>query len=389
MYIVDLFKRLGKKENIPTVIYLVLNVLLTAAILYMFYYAAADINASFWPCLGIGFVVYLISVMIALSPIGEFIIRLQTGCKKIKDPEIANFLEPLFREVYMKAKAANPNISDNVRLFISYDEEPNAFATGRKTVCVTQGMLYQDPEDIKAVLAHEFGHIAHKDTDLIMLISAGNFIVTTLILIIRIICGFFNLILWLTGVVTGSNGMYRIGSWIVMVVVGLFMKLWSMIGVALVMKSSRGHEFLADEFACRLGYRDRLIAFLDAIDGSSKPKGLFAALSASHPCKADRFAYMYSLDLDSPAGLGYDNAYAGYGAPESYGAPVEQQYQYSQYEQPTTQYQQPTTQYQQPTMAAGYAAQPQNSALSASTFCPMCGTQSLGGAYCSGCGYKF
>ena len=30
------------------------------------------------------FVIYLISIVIALSPVGEFIIRIQTGCRKIK-----------------------------------------------------------------------------------------------------------------------------------------------------------------------------------------------------------------------------------------------------------------------------------------------------------------
>lgn len=51
-----------------------------------------------------GFFVYLATIVIALSPIGEFIVRFQTGCKKIKDPEIMSRLEPLFYEVYQKLK---------------------------------------------------------------------------------------------------------------------------------------------------------------------------------------------------------------------------------------------------------------------------------------------
>ena len=57
------------------------------------------------------------------SPIGEFIVRFQTGCKKIKDPEIMSRLEPLFYEVYQKAKMQEPLISDSVRLYMNDDED--------------------------------------------------------------------------------------------------------------------------------------------------------------------------------------------------------------------------------------------------------------------------
>ena len=75
--------------------------------------------------------------------------------------------EPIFREVYTKAKKANPELPDNIKMFISDSKEPNAFATGRKTICVTKGLLNYTDEQIKGVLAHEFGHLAHKDTDAI------------------------------------------------------------------------------------------------------------------------------------------------------------------------------------------------------------------------------
>ena len=42
---------------------------------------------------------------------------------------------------------------------MNHDEAPNAFATGRKTICVTEGMLSMPVEQIKATLGHEFGHL--------------------------------------------------------------------------------------------------------------------------------------------------------------------------------------------------------------------------------------
>lgn len=74
------------------------------------------------------------------------------------------------------------------------DEDPNAFATGRKTICVTEGMLHMPESQIKATLGHEFGHLAHKDTDLILVVSVGNLIVSAFILGIRLVIDLFHLV---------------------------------------------------------------------------------------------------------------------------------------------------------------------------------------------------
>jgi heat shock protein HtpX len=54
------------------------------------------------------------------------------------------------------------------RLYTIPSEQPNAFATGRNlqhaAVAVTEGLLqHLPPEQVKSVLAHEFGHIKNRD----------------------------------------------------------------------------------------------------------------------------------------------------------------------------------------------------------------------------------
>ena len=297
MYLVDFFKRTMRKSNIPVFIYLVLNIFVIALILSL---VTDNGNIPFWKALLIGIVLYSVSLLIALSPIGEWILRLQTGCKKIQNDEQRNFIEPIFREVYDKARAQDPSISDKVKIYMNHDEAPNAFATGRKTICVTEGMLSMPVEQIKATLGHEFGHLAHKDTDLILVVAVGNLIVSAFILLFRLAIDLVHLLFVFSSVfVGGSDGafgalistVYHLA--MTAVVVGLTW-IWTKIGVLLVMKSSRANEYEADEFSFRLGYGNELCALLDSFSGTNA-NGLFANLVSSHPDKDDRIARLQEL----------------------------------------------------------------------------------------------
>lgn len=297
MYLVDFFKRTMRKSNIPVFIYLVLNIFVIALILSL---VIDNGNIPFWKALLIGIVLYFVSLLIALSPVGEWILRLQTGCKKIQNDEQRNFIEPIFREVYDKARAQDPSISDSVKLYMNHDEAPNAFATGRKTICVTEGMLSMPVEQIKATLGHEFGHLAHKDTDLILVVAVGNLIVSAFILLFRLAIDLVHLLFVFSSVfVGGSDGVF--GALIstvyhlamTAVVVGLTW-IWTKIGVLLVMKSSRANEYEADEFSFRLGYGNELCALLNSFSGTNA-NGLFANLVSSHPDKDDRIARLQEL----------------------------------------------------------------------------------------------
>ena len=295
-YLFDFLTRMFRKSNISVIIYLILNVALVCGFTVLFVPDNIPLGIV------IGIVLYLVSVTIALSPIGEWYLRFQTRCKKLKRAEDINRLEPIFREVYAKAKQKDPSLNSSIQLYITDDDSPNAFATGRKTVCVTRGLLNMPDEQIRATLGHEFGHLAHKDTDLILLISVGNMFVNMLVT-------FFNIGLWFFDIITtimclfmgGEDGfithLFMIFSrFLAVITVNLLLRIWTGLGTLLVMKSSRGNEFEADEFAFQLGYGDQLCALLDYFSThEQKASGLFAALASSHPDSHDRIARLQQL----------------------------------------------------------------------------------------------
>ena len=294
MYLIDFLKNLVKKSNIGLSIWLILNTLLIIALFSNGFTSVEGV------LLGAG--LYIGSLAIALSPIGEWILRLQNGCKKITNPEHLSRLEPIFREVYSQAKALNPELPDNIKMFMSASNEPNAFATGRKTVCVTQGLLNYSDEQIKAVLGHEFGHLAHKDTDAILVVAVGNLIVSVIFVVIRVFANIFMCIgQFMTVVMSRSIGgiiaafFIGLGRIFADLVLVLLMRAWTQIGVWLCMYSSRKNEFEADKYAFDCGYGEALCQVLESFGSAKGTTGLFASLASSHPQTYDRISRLRSL----------------------------------------------------------------------------------------------
>jgi len=298
VYIIDFLLRMVRvKENIPLFIYLLMNIVLIGFVMTMF------TNGNIAMGFALGFGVYLLSMTFALSSMGEKFLRIMVGCKKIEDPALMSRLMPVFQEVYAKAKQTNPNLPDDIQLFVNDDDAPNAFATGRRTVCITRGMLSRSDEQIRGTLGHEFGHLSHRDTDRILVISIGNIFISAFCAMIRIGAYIFEFFAHIFAIFLGGDDgiffslMISASRFITVHGVGLFMALWMWIGTALCMKTSRGNEFQADEFSCRLGYGRGLMETLQSFGNEARPEGLFAALASSHPATEERITRIRTLML--------------------------------------------------------------------------------------------
>ena len=278
----DTLKNIFKKSSIGTIIFFVLN---AAVIIALF---AGTGPESLLTVL----VLYIVSVFIALSPFGEWLLCLMVGARKMTRADMKNRMMPLLDEIYRRAKRRTPGLVDNVDLKVMYTPEPNAYAIGRRTVCVTEGMFGLSDDEIQGILAHELGHLACRHTEIQLLIGGGNFIMTMLILMIKTISTLITVFSLYSG--------YSNRSW-VPVIIGLFLAgiiwLWTRFCLLFLMWSMRENEFVADAYAVGLGYGYELARGLDAI-GTSKPQDSFLrALYSTHPNAHDRIGRLQQLGV--------------------------------------------------------------------------------------------
>lgn len=288
----DIWHRLGRIfriSNLGTLIFFLLNISL---ILALFYPYSLTLETAL-PLVGC----YLVTVLISLSPVGEWTLAAMSGAREIKRKDIKIRLIPLLEIVFEKAKKRTPSMVDEIHLKIIHDESPNAFAIGRKTICVTDGLLKLSDNEIMAVFAHELGHIAYHHSTIQLLIGGGNLMISGILLIIKVICwlitGFFTIMgigtksVWGTILMTIFGGLSTVSIW-----------LWTKFCMLFLMWSMRQNEFIADEYAYQIGYGEILASVLDRHMCSKPGNGILKALYSTHPNSDDRVAKLQNLGAE-------------------------------------------------------------------------------------------
>lgn len=288
----DIWHRLGRIfriANLGTLIFFVLNI----AILLMFFCPDGVSIRNATPLV----LMYLCTVLISLSSIGEWGLAVLAGAREIKRKDIKIRLIPLLELVYNKAKKNTPHMVDAIKLKIIYEQSPNAFAIGRRTICVTEGLLQLSDEEIMGVLAHEIGHLAYGHTVIQLLIGGGNIFISGCLCIIRITCWIITGVISLVaGIATRSFWVGTFTAIISSISVGMIW-LWTKFCMLFLMWSMRQNEYIADEYACRIGFGKELAYVLDNALCSNPNNGLLKALYSTHPSTDDRIARMQNTGL--------------------------------------------------------------------------------------------
>jgi heat shock protein HtpX len=199
---------------------------------------------------------------------------------------------PLLEIVYNKAKIKTPRLTNKIILKVIYSPEPNAYAIGRRTICVTEGLLKLPDDVIMGILAHEVAHIAHRHNEIQLLIGGGNFIVTALFLVIKLISAIIAAFSIITGIRRRSFGTAFMG-----VLLAGFIWLWTKFCMLFLMWSMRENEYVADKYAAELGYGFELAKGLDAIGTSEPQESFLKALYSTHPNTHDRIGRLQQLGV--------------------------------------------------------------------------------------------
>ncbi len=197
------------------------------------------------------------------------------------------------------------------RLYISPSPQPNAFATGRDpqhaAVCVTEGLLrVLEPDEVRAVLAHELAHVGNRD---ILLTSVAAAIATG-------ISWLANVALWLPLFGSDEDGHAN--------PLGLLVAalLAPIAATLLQLALSRNREFEADRAgAALLGEGHTLARALQRIEATARRvpvnvdpaqtsayivnpltgrRVTFASLFATHPPTQERVARLVGVRHGSP-----------------------------------------------------------------------------------------
>ena len=299
MYIGDFLKKVFKKGNTTILIYFFINMVIVVGIIALCF---ASVNIGIGIAVGIG--LYAVSVLISLSSFGEWMRRRQLHCVPLnKNPGLEAAIMPLIDEVYSRARKENKELTDDIKFYYLEDDSVNAFAVGRKTICIHTGTLRRhDDETIKAVLAHEFGHIAHHDTDLMLFVNVGNLIINIFFILCSFGVGMMHLIGSIFAIFTSDDDgglayfFVQLSTWLSQVALGVAQLVWVRFGQVMLAKASRNQEFEADIFAAKLGYGIPLCELFDAW-GNDTPKDLFEGMFRDHPSSPERIENLQNFGV--------------------------------------------------------------------------------------------
>lgn len=247
---------------------------------------------SFMICL----VIYSMSIAVALSPLGEEILKLINGVRKLYTRREKDYLIPLFEEICEEVKEQHPDLP-NLEICIMDSLTVNACAMGRHTIAVTRGAVETFTEDeLKGILLHEIGHIVHGDTKATLLNLIGNGLFSIGVIIIKLALLILDLLL--IPLFNETKGITVLVTSFIRFIFNILLFAFTLTGNIILSINSRSNEYSADYFAYKMAYGEELINALYLLQKMSLGENmkLVQRMQASHPHIAKRIGRLEHLE---------------------------------------------------------------------------------------------
>jgi len=261
------------------------------------YDAKTDITA-FYTEVAIRFsvliIMYAISIIFAISPLGEKLLRFIENVRKLETKKEKEYLLPIFREVCEKLKIAGYKIR-KIEICVIDAMYINAVALGRKTIAVTKGAIDTLSEDeLKGLIAHELGHIYYSHTTAVLISNIGNGIFMIPIFLFRI---GINAIETLHSKYNRRGGIIELLIFLIKTIFNTVVFVFVTLGQLILSINSRANEYTADKFAYKIGYGAELTEALYLLHDMiiSDKMSLVNKLRRSHPVIAKRIGRLEKI----------------------------------------------------------------------------------------------
>ena len=201
-------------------------------------------------CAVFGFAGSFVSLLLS-----KFMAKRSSGTQIIEQPqnEQERWLMQTVAELAKKADIGMPEVG------IFPAQQSNAFATGwnrnNALVAVSAGLLQRFTRDeVRAVLAHEIGHVANGDMITLSLVQG---VVNTFVMFAARVIGFF-----VDRVVLKNNRGLGLGYWVTTIVAEIAL---GILASTIVMWFSRQREFRADAAGAHLAGRTAMLGALEKL----------------------------------------------------------------------------------------------------------------------------
>jgi Zn-dependent protease with chaperone function len=249
-------------------------------LLEFFHLPVSETSALWFVSIAIVLIVSLVTaILIYVWPgFEKSICLMNTGRSPRWDEK--QYLEGIMADI--EAAAGKPL---GIDVYVSNYPQPNAAAMGRHSIVVMRSLMqYLDRNELRGVLAHEVGHLAHRDTIWGLLrysVSTTGQIAINFLVIISY-AGSLLAFIPVVGLVF---------VWIVFVINLLIAALQYLLRLPaqiLSLCGSRRVEYEADAFAVSLGYGSDLYSALLKISRLEPERNLTQRVLSTHPLTRDR-----------------------------------------------------------------------------------------------------